>query len=76
MPRRGVVYSLTNVHVGPQRWRKPFAVGYVDLDNGVRLFAHLRGAAAIGARVELRRGAIGVEADGTPVVGFVFESAV
>jgi len=74
MPRRGVVYAATTVHVGPQRWPKPFVVGYVDLANGVRLFAHLRGDPPIGAEVELDHDVVGRDPDGTPVTSFVFRA--
>lgn len=75
MPRRGLVYSFSIVHAGAQSWRKPFTVGYVDLVNAVRLFAHLRGAVAIGTEVELGRGVIGVEPGGASIVSFIFEAA-
>lgn len=75
MPRSGLVYSFSIVHAGAQSWRKPFTVGYVDLANGVRLFAHLRGPVTIGAQVELARGVLGVEPGGASIVSFIFEAA-
>jgi len=75
MPRRGLVYSFSIVHAGAQSWHKPFTVGYVDLENGVRLFAHLRGAIEIGAQVELGRGVVGVAAGDASMVTFIFEAA-
>jgi uncharacterized OB-fold protein len=73
MSRQGTLYSFTVVHVGPKTWDKPYAVGYVDLDNAVRVFSHLRGPVVIGQTVELATAAIGKDADGTPVTTFVFE---
>lgn len=73
MPRRGILYSCTLVHVGPAKWMKPFMLGYVDLHNAVRVFSHIRGNdPKIGAEVELDTAEIGHDADGTPLVGFVF----
>ena len=39
--REGVLYTFTVIHQGPQGFAAPFAVGYVDLTEGVRVFAHL-----------------------------------
>ncbi len=74
MPREGTVYSFTVVHVGPTTWQKPFAVGYVDLSNGVRVFSHLRGRAIeIGQPVVLATADIGRTAEGIPITTFVFQ---
>ncbi|MEV6345928.1 OB-fold domain-containing protein [Actinoplanes sp. NPDC051851] len=66
LPGTGVLYSYTRLHVGGQGVR---ALGYVDLDGGVRTLADLReGDAGLwpDARVEL-----GVDGDDwffTPVI--------
>jgi uncharacterized OB-fold protein len=39
--REGVLYTYTVVHQAPAGFTSPFAVGYVDLPEGVRVFAHL-----------------------------------
>lgn len=76
MPRQGIVYSHSTLHVGDKRWRMPFSVGYVDLPNGVRVFSHLtEGAATIGARVEVDRAVVGQERDGALIETFVFKPA-
>lgn len=46
LPSRGVLYSSTTIHVSSAR-PTPYSVGYVDLENGVRLFAGLRGDPAL-----------------------------
>jgi uncharacterized OB-fold protein len=71
MPKTGTVYSLSTVHVGPAKWHKPFTVGYVDLDNGVRLFSHLKGDIRIGDAVRVDMAEVG-HADGKPINSFVF----
>jgi uncharacterized OB-fold protein len=74
MPREGVLYSWTTVHAGPARWRKPMTVGYVDLPNGVRVFAHLRDTSFdIGQHVVLDVAPVADDASG-PVSSFVFRS--
>jgi uncharacterized OB-fold protein len=76
MPREGTIYSFTVVHVGPKTWEKPFAVGYVDLTNSVRVFSHLRGAnIEIGQAVSLAVADIGRGAEGLPITTFVFQPA-
>ncbi len=74
MPNHGTVYSLTVVHVGPEKWLKPMTVGYVDLDNGVRVFAHLTGPVRIGAPVSLSVGPVGRAPDGSTLNNFVFSA--
>ena len=76
MPATGTLYSFTEVHVGPAHWSKPVRLGYVDLDNGVRVFSHLAPGPglAVGARVEIAAGRVGRRADGTPVDTFVFKT--
>jgi uncharacterized OB-fold protein len=52
----GKLYAFTRVHVGPPTLPRPYAIGYVDLPEGVRVFTHLRedrAPLAIDASVEL-----------------------
>jgi len=54
----GVLYSFTRVHVAPAAFRAdaPYAIGLVDLDDGVRLMCRMVGAveaADIGGRIGL-----------------------
>ena len=50
LPLRGgaTLYSFTRLHMGPKRWAAPYAVGYADFPNGLRLFAKLSGADGTG----------------------------
>jgi uncharacterized OB-fold protein len=73
MPTQGTLYAFSTVHVGPAKWHKPFTVGYVDLDNGVRVFSHLRGALQIDQRVVVNTAEVGRQPDGAPLITFVFE---
>jgi len=75
MPELGKLYSWTTVHVGPQRMHKPIVLGYVDLDNGVRVFSHLSAndrPLAISQSVRLSVAQVGTEDDGRPIETFVF----
>jgi uncharacterized OB-fold protein len=75
MPRRGKLYAFTTLHVGPPKWNKPMRIGYVDLPNGVRVFAHLSGAEfSFGQEVELATAVVGADVDGTPIATFVFKA--
>lgn len=78
MPERGTLYSWTAVHVGQPRMHKPITLGYVDLENGVRVFSHLSAnerQLAIDQPVRLAVGQVGMEADGRPIETFVFMPA-
>src|SRR5690606_2861577 len=41
LPRTGTLYSFTVLRVGPERWLRPAALGYVDLPNNVRVFSRI-----------------------------------
>lgn len=54
--RRGVLYTYTVIHQLPPGYAAPFAVGYVDLEGDIRVFAHLENepeSLRIGAALEL-----------------------
>lgn len=72
MPRRGTLYAFSRVHVAARKWNKPMCIGYVDLPNGARVFAHLDGPnLAIGDTVEPFTGIVGEDGNGA-VETFVF----
>ncbi len=78
MPDRGNLYSWTAVHVGQPRMHKPIRLGYVDLENGVRVFSHLSAnerQLVIDQPVRLAVAQVGMEADGRPIETFVFVPA-
>ncbi|HEX4109949.1 MAG TPA: OB-fold domain-containing protein [Solirubrobacteraceae bacterium] len=51
----GIVWSSTVVHLRVSGREPPFALAYVDLDDGPRILAHLEGAARVmpGTRVSV-----------------------
>jgi uncharacterized OB-fold protein len=74
-PREGRLYSYTILHVAAPKWRRPLALGYVDLPNGVRVFTHLDGQHwSVGQEVKLAMGDLGSDQDGNPIRSFVFTS--
>ncbi len=73
MPDEGIVYAYSTVHAAPRKWITPYAIGYVDLPNGARVFSHLQGdGLAVGARVRLAAGVVGVTPEGAPRTQSVF----
>ena len=38
---QGSLYTWSVVHVAPKNWTVPYTAGYVDLPEGVRVFAHI-----------------------------------
>ena len=73
LPREGVLYAFSTVHVAPKKWKSPMRIGYVDLPDGVRVFAHLSGDSfAIGDRVAVDLGPVGCDESGE-LESFVFK---
>jgi uncharacterized OB-fold protein len=74
----GKLYSFSEVHVAPKGFAVPYVVAYVDLDDGVRLFGQVEGAAetlALDQRVAVVSGTIRTRNDGTPVISYKFKGA-
>ena len=75
----GVIYEVVLVQLAPAGFTAPYRAGYIDLDDGVRVFAHVAQAEdgrepASGDRVTLSIGVVRVE-DGVPVLGPIFRRA-
>ena len=75
----GTLYSWSVVHVAPRGWRLPYIAGYVDLPEGVWVFAHIVGvsndALAFDMAVELCRAELGTDDDGRTVESYAFTPA-
>ena len=70
--RRGSVYTSTVVHQLPQGYDAPFAVAYVDVEDGVRVFAHVAhepAALGPGAKVRLTVAPMRSDKDGNALLG-------
>ena len=70
--RRGTLYSCTVIHQAPEGFEAPFAVGYVDIGEGVRVFAHIENSAesrALDGSVELTVAPLKTDADGVVLLG-------
>ena len=75
LPREGVLYSYSVVHQAPKGWTVPYALGYVDLPDGIRVLAHIAGAAdeiEIDQKVRLATGRVGTGSKGEPLMSYVF----
>ena len=76
-PRTGSLYTFTVVRVGPATLFRPFGIGYVDLPNGVRVLAHLKGEGwTIDQSVVADFADVGVDSDGRPIGAIVFRAAL
>lgn len=71
----GTLYSWSVVHVAPKGWNTPYIAGYVDLADGVRVFAHITGADGSSLEmdmpVSLTTAVLGDD-DGVPVESYAF----
>lgn len=71
----GVLYTFSEIHVAPKGFSTPYAVGYVDLPEGVRLFGQIEGRAAdlkVGQKVAIILGTVRTDA-GRPVISYKFK---
>lgn len=60
LPQRGIVHTYTTVHVSPHDWLDaPYSIGFVDLDDDVRVLTHLTGDPWIGADAQITELALG-----------------
>lgn len=62
----GVVWSSTLVHIPVGRWQPPYALAYVDIDEGPRVMAHLQTPQPL--RVGTRVRIVGVDEGGDLIV--------
>ncbi len=77
LSRRGRLYSVTDLFIGQtsMKQRLPLTLGYVDLPEGIRIFAQLEGE--IGSfhcdeEVELTTGPVRDDPKGNPITGYKF----
>jgi uncharacterized OB-fold protein len=78
LSRKGRIYSATDVYIGQPSMREymPLIVGYVDLPEGIRIFAQLEGEIGsfqCGAEVELITGPIRNNTRGQPIISYKFK---
>jgi uncharacterized OB-fold protein len=77
LSRKGKIYSATDVYVGQPSMREymPLTVGYVDLPEGIRIFAQLEGeirSFECGDQVELITGPVRNDSDRQPIMSYKF----
>ncbi|MHA1107601.1 MAG: Zn-ribbon domain-containing OB-fold protein [Alphaproteobacteria bacterium] len=75
----GTLYSWSVVHAAPKGWNVPYVAGYVDLPEGVRVFAHIvdcdPAALAMDMAVTLCVRELGVDETGAAVTSYAFAPA-
>ena len=74
---RGTLYTYSEVHVAPKDFPTPYVIGYVDLEDGVRVFGQVEGSASTltpDQAVETTTGIVRIRANGTPVISYKFRS--
>jgi uncharacterized OB-fold protein len=72
----GTLYTFSEIHIAPKGFATPYAVGYVDLPEGVRLFGQIEAKAselALGQQVAVMLGPVRTEASGGTVVSYKFK---
>jgi uncharacterized OB-fold protein len=75
--RTGRLYSASVIHQGPNGFKAPYRVGYVDIEGGVRIFAHIEDGTTrpqIGESVELDIDARMTDREGIPMTVPVYSA--
>jgi uncharacterized OB-fold protein len=79
MGSAGTLYSYSVVHAAPKGWTLPFVAAYVDLPEGVRVFAHIVDVdpadLAMDMPVEATIAVLGSDEQGNPVESYAFRPA-
>jgi uncharacterized OB-fold protein len=80
LSREGKLYSYSVVRIAPRGWQVPYAIGYVDLPEGVRVLSHIVGVSfdqlACDVDVRLQVGAIRTSEAGQPMISYQFAPIV
>jgi uncharacterized OB-fold protein len=75
----GTLYSYSVVHAAPRGWTLPFVAAYVDLPEGVRVFAHIvdvdPALITMDMPVEATIAVLGSDEQGNPVESYAFKPA-
>ena len=75
LPSTGRLYSFSEVHAGPRGYPSVYVVGYVDFENGVRVFGQIDTKAErlrIDDQLYLVLGQIRTDPDGGVVLSYKF----
>ncbi len=74
--RSGTLYSYSVIQISSLGFKAPYAVGYIDLDEGVRLLAPIvewqDAGLSSGKKMELVVGKVKQDADGNDVEGYMY----
>lgn len=73
--RTGVLYTATRIHQTPSGFDVPYRVGYVDIEHGLRVFAHVASDVDIGAEVSLTLRPVRADTSGDLLEGPVYCAA-
>jgi benzoylsuccinyl-CoA thiolase BbsA subunit len=81
LSRKGKIYSATDVYIGQPSMREymPLIMGYVDLPEGIRIFAQLEGEIGsfrCGDEVELVTGPVRDNKRGEPIISYKFKKGL
>ena len=72
----GTLYSWSVVHAAPRGWTLPFVAAYVDLPEGVRVFAHMvdvdPDTLEMDMKMKVCMAVLGTDETGAPVESYSF----
>jgi uncharacterized OB-fold protein len=76
----GVLYTFAIVRQAPREFPTPYVIGYVDLDQGVRVFTQIvvpkPEELRLGARMRATLGPVSLDSDGAQRITYVFTTEI
>lgn len=73
----GRLYSYTTVHIPSKNFKPPYTIGYVELEEGVRMFGQIRlkedQSLKIGLSIKMLIDYLWEEQDGKKIASYFFE---
>ena len=78
LSRNGKLYSFTIVHMPSEHFQPPYAIGWIELPEGIRIFSQIRGwqeqPLKIGMKMQIQIETLWQEGE-NEITGYVFRPA-
>jgi uncharacterized OB-fold protein len=74
--RKGKLFTYTKVDIPSKNFKPPYAIGYIDLPEGIRIFSQIKDwekyDLKVGMEMELVIDTLWEDNEGTKIIGYKF----